>query len=172
MDFDRRQSSGFQRVDREPVILPVPFGNDVFHALRHWRTCMQGFIIHRAIGLHIVPDQHHACLRANAYAQMWELRRAAFFRHIQEYHRGPTPLPASRSFLKPIVLARVEKIMVGLEFLAHLITLPLHRFGIIIVDAQYIAHPRLDLGNERVPTVQVAAIAGTETGLLGALVER
>ena len=65
----------------------------------------------------------------------------------------------------------MKEVVVCLKLLADLITLPLHRFGIAIVDAQNIAHPCLDFGDERVPTVQVTAEAGPETCLLGPFVQ-
>ena len=53
-----------------------------------------------------------------------------------------------------------------------MVALALHRFGIAIIDAQNIAHPCLYTADERIPPVEVTAVAGTKTGLLGAFVQR
>ena len=66
---------------------------------------------------------------------MREFGCAALFGFVQEYHGGPTALPASRAFLLPIALAWVKKIVMRFEFLANLVPLPLHGFGVIIVNA-------------------------------------
>ena len=71
----------------------------------------------------------------------------------------------------PIVLRRVEEIVMRLKFLPDLIALPLHRFGIGVIYAQNIAHPCLDLRDERVPPVEMAAIACAKAFLLSALVQ-
>ena len=77
------------RIKRQPVVLPIPFGDNVFHPGLDRRAGMQRFIVHRPVGLHIVPDQHRSRLRADADFQVREFSCPAVCNRIQKYHRSP-----------------------------------------------------------------------------------
>ena len=46
----------FERVDLEPVILPVPFRDDVFHALEDRGASVKCLIVQFAVWRYVVPD--------------------------------------------------------------------------------------------------------------------
>ena len=164
--------SRLRRVNLKPVILPVPFGNDMFHPGLDRRSAMERFVVERPVGFDVIPDQHHSGLRPDSDADVRKFCGSTIFGLVQENHRGPASLAALLCLGVPIFLAGVEKIVMRLEFLADMVALALHRFGKTIVDAKHIAHPRLDSAHERIPAAQMATVARPEPCLLGAFVQR
>ena len=117
------------RIQGQPVVLPVPFGDDVFDAGLYRRAGVQRLIIYCPVRLHIIPDQHGSGLRSDADFDLRKFGRAALGDVDQEDHCGPAALPAGGAFRPLIIMAGVVEIVMRLDFLADVIALALYRLA-------------------------------------------
>ena len=77
------------RVQGQPVVLPVPFCDNMLDPRLYRGAGVKRFVVHRPVGVHIVPNQHRSGLRTYADFDMREFGRAAVLHGVQKYHRGP-----------------------------------------------------------------------------------
>jgi hypothetical protein len=77
-----------------------------------------------------------------------------------------------RLIFGPIGLVDVEEVRVLLEALADLVALALERLAVGAIDAEQVGDAGLDLGDEWIVHVEVAAVAGPDALVLVLVVER
>src|SRR5690606_10230088 len=144
-----------------PRVKAEPFGNDIFRALYHRRSGMQGVEVRATVWPHIVPGQQHPLARFDLIFKLRKSGCAAFLRLVKIDHGCPAALPAVLLLtLGPIFLGFVEKVVVILELLPHFIALPLHDFAVGVFQPHQIADGLLDTLDIPVMRIDIAAVAG------------
>src|SRR6185312_7842502 len=117
-------------------------------------------------------DENSAKLRFDLEIEQFEPGRAARFGFVQVDHRGPGPLSAVWLVLRPVGLIDVEEIRVFPEALALLIALPLEGLAVDLVHAEQVGDAAVNLDDQRVKGVEIAAVAGSDVAVLFLIVER